>query len=68
VTSSKYLALFGSKVLTAEPIKFFWPKDPDVAQLIASLRENMQAALLGSKTTKQALNDAAQAWDAILPN
>jgi ABC-type glycerol-3-phosphate transport system substrate-binding protein len=66
VTSSKYLSLFGAKVLTAEPIKFFWPQDPSVAQLIASLRENMQAALLGSKSTQQALDDAVQTWDSLL--
>ncbi|GAA1626519.1 sugar ABC transporter substrate-binding protein [Kribbella alba] len=66
VTSPKYLSLFGAKVLTAEPIKFFWPQDPNVAQLIASLRENMQAALLGSKSTQQALDDAVQTWDSLL--
>ncbi|MBK9476384.1 MAG: sugar ABC transporter substrate-binding protein [Tetrasphaera sp.] len=66
VANPEYLSLFGADVLTSQPIEFFWPKVPTEAKLLESLRLQMQAALLGKKSSTQALDDAAKEWDAIL--
>lgn len=66
VEDPEYLELFGAEVLTSQPIQFFWPKHPDVAKLLESLRQNMQSALLGEKDVAQAFDDAAAKWNTLL--
>lgn len=66
VEDPAYLELFGADVLTSQPIQFFWPKDPDVAKLLESLRQNLQAALLGEAGAAEALDTAAEEWNGLL--
>ncbi|GAA5038189.1 putative chitobiose transport system substrate-binding protein [Thermocatellispora tengchongensis] len=55
-----------TKVLVEQEVKFYWPKHPAVAELFTALRTEFQAALLGRKTAKAALDDAAREWNRIL--
>ncbi|RIQ19007.1 extracellular solute-binding protein [Jiangella rhizosphaerae] len=66
VEDPAYLELFGADVLTSQPIRFFWPKHPDVAKLLESLRQNLQAALLGEVGVAEALDAAATEWNGLL--
>jgi putative chitobiose transport system substrate-binding protein len=61
-----FTSLPDAPVLTDQPVKFFWPKSGSVAELLAALRNEMQAAMLGQKSTDQALRDAAKQWDGLL--
>lgn len=67
VNDPAYRELFGADVLTSQPTQFFWPKHPQVAEMLDALRSNMQSAMLGEASTQEAFDAAVQEWNDLLP-
>lgn len=46
--------------------EFYWPLVPGLMELLDALRTEFQEAMLGRKSPQQALDDAADKWNALL--